>query len=104
MTLPGSPVEWHGIVGAEKAPRRAWKRTRRAAGTPSACHLSFTQSHYSLRATGQNSLTAAARSLCPAGAPEAPAMKLTDFVKGVPEDVWAVFEPILPPVVYKGVG
>ena len=31
-------------------------------------------------------------------------MKLTDFVKDVPDDVWAVFEPILPPVVWKGVG
>ena len=31
-------------------------------------------------------------------------MKLTDFVKGVPDDVWAVFEPILPPVVYQGTG
>jgi transposase len=31
-------------------------------------------------------------------------MKLTDCVKGVPDDVWAVFEPILPPVVWQGVG
>jgi transposase len=31
-------------------------------------------------------------------------MKLTDFVEGVPEDVWTLFEPILPPVVWKGVG
>jgi transposase len=31
-------------------------------------------------------------------------MDLTDFVADVPEDVWAVFEPILPPVVWKGVG
>jgi hypothetical protein len=31
-------------------------------------------------------------------------MQLTDFVAGVPDDVWAVFEPILPPVVWKGVG
>jgi transposase len=31
-------------------------------------------------------------------------MKLTDFVADVPPDVWAVFEPILPPVVWKGVG
>ena len=31
-------------------------------------------------------------------------MKLTDFVADVPEDVWAVFEPILPPVAWKGVG
>jgi transposase len=31
-------------------------------------------------------------------------MKLTDFVAGVPDDVWAAFEPILPPVVWKGVG
>jgi hypothetical protein len=31
-------------------------------------------------------------------------MKLTDFVADVPDDVWAVFEPILPPVVWKGVG
>ena len=31
-------------------------------------------------------------------------MQLTDFVADVPEDVWAAFEPILPPVVWKGVG
>jgi transposase len=31
-------------------------------------------------------------------------MQLTDFVRGVPEDVWALFDPILPPVVWKGVG
>ena len=31
-------------------------------------------------------------------------MQLTDFVDGVPDDVWAAFEPILPPVVWKGVG
>jgi transposase len=31
-------------------------------------------------------------------------MRLTDFVTGVPDDGWAVFEPILPPVVWKGVG
>jgi transposase len=31
-------------------------------------------------------------------------MKLTDFVADVPDDVWAVFEPILPAVVWKGVG
>jgi transposase len=31
-------------------------------------------------------------------------MKLTDFVAGVPDDVWSLFEPTLPPVVWKGVG
>ncbi len=31
-------------------------------------------------------------------------MKLTDFVAGVPDDAWAVFEPILPPVAWKGAG
>lgn len=31
-------------------------------------------------------------------------MKLTDFVRDVPDDVWAVFEPILPTVVWKGNG
>jgi len=31
-------------------------------------------------------------------------MQLTDFVADVPADVWAVFEPVLPPVVWKGVG
>ena len=31
-------------------------------------------------------------------------MKLTDFVADVPEDVWAVFEPVLPAVVWRGVG
>jgi transposase len=30
-------------------------------------------------------------------------MKLTDFVADVPDDVWAVFEPLLP-VVWHGVG
>ena len=29
-------------------------------------------------------------------------MKRTDFVRDVPDDVWAVFEPLLPPVVPKG--
>ena len=31
-------------------------------------------------------------------------MQLTDFVRGVPDDVWAVFEPILPPVIWQGIG
>lgn len=31
-------------------------------------------------------------------------MKLTDCVADVPEDVWTVFEPILPKVVWKGIG
>jgi transposase len=31
-------------------------------------------------------------------------MQLTEFVAGVPDDVWAVFEPVLPPVVWQGVG
>jgi transposase len=31
-------------------------------------------------------------------------MQLTDFVADVPDDVWAIFEPLLPPVVWKGVG
>ena len=31
-------------------------------------------------------------------------MQLTDFVRDVPDDVWAVFEPILPAVVWKGNG
>jgi len=31
-------------------------------------------------------------------------MKLTDFVRGVPDDIWAVFEPILPAAVWKGNG
>jgi transposase len=31
-------------------------------------------------------------------------MKLTDFVHSVPADVWALFEPILPPVVWQGNG
>jgi transposase len=31
-------------------------------------------------------------------------MQLTDFVRGVPDDLWAVFEPILPPVVWQGNG
>ncbi len=31
-------------------------------------------------------------------------MKLTDFVREIPDDVWAVFEPLLPPVVWCGNG
>jgi transposase len=31
-------------------------------------------------------------------------MQLTDFVRGVPDEVWAFFEPILPPAVWKGNG
>src|SRR5215212_5950183 len=31
-------------------------------------------------------------------------MKLTDFVRDVPDDVWAAFEPSLPPVVWRGIG
>ena len=31
-------------------------------------------------------------------------MQLTDFVRGVPDDVWAVFAPILPPVIWQGNG
>ena len=31
-------------------------------------------------------------------------MQLTDFARGVPDDIWAVFEPILPPVVWQGNG
>ena len=31
-------------------------------------------------------------------------MQLTDFVRGVPDDVWTAFEPVLPPVVWCGNG
>ena len=31
-------------------------------------------------------------------------MQLTDFARKVPDDVWALFEPILPPVVWCGIG
>ena len=31
-------------------------------------------------------------------------MHLTDFARKVPDDVWALFEPILPPVVWCGNG
>lgn len=31
-------------------------------------------------------------------------MQLTDFVRGVPDDLWAIFEPILPAVVWQGNG
>jgi transposase len=31
-------------------------------------------------------------------------MQLTDFVRGVPQDIWAIFDPILPTVVWKGNG
>ena len=31
-------------------------------------------------------------------------MQLTDFARGVPEDVWTLFAPLLPPVVWCGNG
>ena len=31
-------------------------------------------------------------------------MHLTDFARKVPDDMWAIFEPILPPVVWGGNG
>jgi transposase len=31
-------------------------------------------------------------------------MQLTDFARQVPDEVWALFEPILPPVVWCGTG
>jgi transposase len=31
-------------------------------------------------------------------------MQLTDFARKVPDEVWALFEPILPPVVWCGKG
>jgi transposase len=31
-------------------------------------------------------------------------MQLTDFARKVPDEVWALFEPILPPVVWQGNG
>src|SRR5260370_9309965 len=31
-------------------------------------------------------------------------MQLTAFVRDVPDDIWAVFAPILPPVVWQGNG
>ena len=31
-------------------------------------------------------------------------MQLTDFVRDLPEEVWTVFEPLLPPVVWQGNG
>jgi transposase len=31
-------------------------------------------------------------------------MQLTDFARTVPDDIWALFEPILPPVVWCGNG
>ena len=31
-------------------------------------------------------------------------MELKDIARGVPDEIWTVFEPILPPVVWKGVG
>jgi transposase len=36
--------------------------------------------------------------------PEVPAMRLSDIARELPEDVWALFEPILPRVVWAGVG
>ena len=31
-------------------------------------------------------------------------MQLTDFARGVPEEVWTLFAPLLPPVVWCGNG
>ena len=31
-------------------------------------------------------------------------MQLTDFARKVPDDVWALFEPVLPPVIWCGKG
>jgi transposase len=31
-------------------------------------------------------------------------MRLTDFARKVPDDVWALFAPILPPVIWCGNG
>ena len=31
-------------------------------------------------------------------------MQLTDFARQVPDEVWALFAPILPPVVWRGNG
>ena len=31
-------------------------------------------------------------------------MQLTDFARKVPDEVWALFEPILPPVIWCGNG
>ena len=31
-------------------------------------------------------------------------MRLSDIARRLPEDIWAVFEPLLPPVVYQGTG
>lgn len=31
-------------------------------------------------------------------------MQLTDFARGIPKEVWATFEPILPVVIWKGNG
>ena len=31
-------------------------------------------------------------------------MQLSDFARGVPDEVWAVFEPVLPAVVWQGNG
>src|SRR5690242_15474267 len=86
------------------------KRPRRLSGLRS-LNVAFTEVGLvslkelkGLTASGQNSLPAAAGNLCTAGVAEVPAMQLTDFVADVPADVWAVFEPILPPVVWKGTG
>src|SRR5262249_46361812 len=57
-----------------------------------------------LRTTGQNLWACRCGLLCPLHARRALAMPLTDFVRGVPDDVWAEFEPALPPVVWQGNG
>jgi transposase len=31
-------------------------------------------------------------------------MQLTDFARGVPEEVWTLFAPLLPPVIWGGNG
>src|SRR3954447_15996381 len=47
---------------------------------------------------------AAVRSYCQLYTKRIQLMQLTDFVRGVPDDIWSTFDPILPAVVWKGNG
>jgi len=49
-------------------------------------------------------LTAGVRFAGLSNAQEDSPMRLSDIARRLPEDIWALFEPILPKVVYQGTG
>jgi hypothetical protein len=57
-----------------------------------------------LRANGNNYSAAADSPTMTAVVPEAPAVKLQTIARRLPEEIWAIFEPLLPPVVWCGEG